>query len=66
MARYYVNNEARPEEDNEVHVETCPRLELNSLFLGEYRSCDEAVMAAKRFHVRANGCELCSQPCRVG
>ena len=64
--RYYVNNECQPTGDYEVHTETCPHLQTDSRFLGEYPSCYEAVKEAKKYHLWANGCNCCSLPCHLG
>lgn len=65
MAKYYVENEAQLNGDHEVHVETCPRLPPNSAFVGEFTNCFEALRAARKHYIWANGCTLCSRPCHT-
>ncbi len=62
---YYVNKQAQPNGDHEVHEQTCSWLPsaANRLYLGEYPSCFAAVSEAKRYYTRVNGCKHCSKPC---
>ena len=66
--RYYVNRNAQPNGDHEVHTLTCTHgpLEANRLYVGEYMSCGPAVAEAKRHYRRSNGCYYCSNPCHTG
>ena len=65
MARYYVNNESQLNGDHEVHVQTCPYLPADSKYVGDYPNCFEAVKAAKKHFIWANGCPWCSRPCHI-
>ena len=59
--RFYVNKNAQPNGDHEVHRATCawlPAVE-NRLYLGEFSSSYEALIAAKRFYNRVDGCAFC-------
>ena len=67
MAHYYVNRNAQPNGDHEVHKDGCawmPALE-NRLYLGDFTSCHDAVRAAKVFFPRSNGCIHCSPACHT-
>jgi hypothetical protein len=68
MARYYVNKNAQPNGDHEVHKEGCSFMPLpsNCQYLGEYTSCQPAVAAAKRIYPRSNGCYYCCNACHTG
>ena len=60
--RYYVNKIAQYDTgDHEVHRATCGRLPdaENRLYLGEFASSYEALIAAKRYYARADGCAYC-------
>lgn len=63
MANYYVNNEAQPEGDHEVHREDCHRMPTDRKYLGDYSNCAPAVAEAKRTYPSADGCWHCSPEC---
>ena len=59
--RYYVNENAQVNGDHEVHRADCSWLPTaeNRLYLGEFASSYEALMAAKRIYNSADGCAYC-------
>jgi hypothetical protein len=67
MATYYVNTQAQPNGDHEVHVQSCSRLPAvhNRLSLGEHSGCRSAVIAAKAYYRQSNGCYWCSRECHT-
>lgn len=68
MPRYYVNRNAQPNGDHEVHqVSICstPADERNRLYLGDFPSCHGAVREAKKHYSSANGCANCSSDCHT-
>ena len=67
MALYYVNKNAQPNGDHEVHKTGCTRmpLEQNRLYLGSFVSCHEAVREAKKHYLQSNGCYYCSIECHT-
>lgn len=67
MARYYVNKNAQPNGDHEVHKEDCNWLPAarNRIYLGEFASCQPAVREAKRYYLQVNGCYYCSHACHT-
>lgn len=64
---YFVNKKAQDNGDHEVHVATCNSLPsgINLLYLGEFATCTDAVMEAKRHYTKANGCFYCCKPCHT-
>jgi len=64
---YYVNDTAQPNSDHEVHVEGCYWLSLarSTTALGYHVSCSSAVVAARRYYFRSNGCATCSAACHT-
>ena len=67
MARYYVNRNAQPNGDHEVHEFSCywlPEPE-NRQYLGEFTSCFPAVTEARRYYQQVNGCKHCALPCHT-
>lgn len=63
--KYYVNRHVQSNGDHEVHDETCLYLSriVSKLDLGEFYSCEGAVMAAKRHYLQVDGCYYCSPTC---
>lgn len=67
MKNYYVNKNAQPNGDHEVHNEYCRYLPViqNRVHLGEFPDCREAVKEAKRQYTQVNGCKTCSPDCHT-
>lgn len=68
MASYYVNKNAQPNGDHEVHRDGCAWMPApgNRQYLGDFSSCAPAVAAAKKFYQQSNGCAHCSPACHTG
>lgn len=67
MARYYVNKNAQPNGDHEVHTASCsfvPDPE-NRIYLGEFSSCYGAVREAKKLYPKSDGCFYCCKECHT-
>jgi hypothetical protein len=66
--RYYVNENAQPNGDHEVHTSSCSFLpmEANRLYLGDFSACGAAVIAAKKVYAQSNGCFFCARACNTG
>ncbi len=65
MALYYVNKNAQPSGEHEVHTSTCsylPSLE-NRLYLGSFNTCAEAIKEAKKHYSNVDGCYHCCSLC---
>ncbi len=67
MARYYVNQNAQPNGDHEVHREGCDYMpfEHNRTYLGNFESCAPAVREAKKIYATSDGCKICSSACHT-
>ena len=67
MKKYYLNTQAQSNGDHEVHEATCMYLPSaqNREVLGEFPSCQDAVMAAKRNYTKVNGCFYCAKSCHT-
>ncbi len=66
--RYYVNRNAQPNGDHEVHESGCsqsPDVE-NRKHLGDFSNCRAAVVEAKKYYSQSNGCFYCSKACNTG
>ncbi|MCK9240512.1 hypothetical protein [Desulfocurvus sp.] len=66
MPLYYVNRNARPDGDHEVHDEHCPyRPEpAEGVLLGWHPSCHGAVLKAREHFARVDGCHHCCPDCQ--
>lgn len=66
MPNYYVNKNAQPNGDHEVHEDKyCsnqPALE-NRMDLGYHTDCHGAVREARKTYNKSNGCYYCCRPC---
>ncbi|ELV7517801.1 hypothetical protein [Photobacterium damselae] len=67
MTRYYVNQNAQANGDHEVHSENCPYLSQihKKGYLGCFEYCGDAVIEAKKYYPKANGCVHCSTLCHT-
>ncbi len=68
MPKYYVNMNAQPTGEHEVHVNGCSEgaKAYNQRDLGIHLSCSSAVAEAMRIGYRtADGCKICSKPCHT-
>lgn len=68
MARYYVNKNAQPNGDHEVHTTGCSWLpdRGNRIDLGDFALCRLAVQEARKHYSQVNGCYYCSEACHTG
>lgn len=68
LPRYYVNKKVQPNGDHEVHdFAYCPHpadIE-NRLDLGFHTNCQSAVLKAKQYYPKSNGCFYCCKPCHT-
>lgn len=66
--RYYVNDNAQPNGDHEVHLSHCSWLAMarSKSDLGFYANCRDAVAAARRTYRQSNGCAYCVPECHTG
>jgi hypothetical protein len=67
MAYYYVNKNEQPNGDHEVHKSGCvfmPKVE-NRIYLGDFWSCEAAVLKAKQYYNQVDGCRQCSSNCHT-
>ena len=67
MARYYVNMDAQPNGEHEVHTSSCSRLPSIQyrVYLGDFVSCRPAVTEAKTYYPHVNGCRACCHACHT-
>lgn len=67
MNQYYVNKNAQPTGEHEVHVEGCPTPPniANRFPLGSHWSCKDAIAAAKRYYFNVDGCKHCIPACHT-
>jgi len=67
MAAYYVNRNAQPNGDHEVHKTGCTYMPdaNNRTYLGEHSTCQSAVQKAREYFSQVNGCYFCSRECHT-
>ena len=70
MPIYYVNKNAQPNGDHEVHdsaISGCPTPAQphNRLDLGYHSDCHSAVREAKTFYAKSDGCAHCCPECHT-
>lgn len=65
MANYYVNKNAQPNGDHEVHVYSCAHgaSAANKQPLGDFSGCRAAVTEARKYYTTADGCYYCCNEC---
>ncbi len=65
--RYYVNKNAQSNGDHEVHTTGCSYLpeEQNRLYLGDFSICQLAIIKAKTYYLKSDGCYYCSKECHT-
>lgn len=65
MHQYYVNDNAQPSGEHEVHTTGCVWLEKikNKTYLGLHQNCSTAVQAAARHYSNVDGCATCCSAC---
>lgn len=65
MNSYYLNNRPQSNGDHEVHKDGCIYMPSDKKYLGQYSSCLGAVIEAKKYYPRSNGCRTCSNDCHT-
>lgn len=67
MVKYYVNDNAQPTGEHEVHTENCTHGAnlKNRTYLGDFSNCQDAVRKAKNRYSDVDGCAYCAAPCHT-
>lgn len=67
MALYYVNKNAQPTGEHEVHTSSCSYLPSaeNRIYLGAFNSCAEVVREARKYYSNVDGCYHCCRYCHT-
>ena len=67
MDRYYVNPNAQPTGEHEVHKKGCYWLSLilSPIYLGLHWTCQSAVSEARRYYPNVDGCIHCIPECHT-
>jgi hypothetical protein len=64
MRRYLVDLYPDEHGDHVVHREGCARRPTFPLNLGHHTTCHEALVKARKYFARSNGCLQCTRDCR--
>jgi hypothetical protein len=68
LNNWYVNDNAQPNGDHEVHQDGCHWLAQarSKSYLGLYDNCREPVIKARVYHYsQSNGCAFCAPYCHT-
>lgn len=65
MDNYYVNDNAQPTGEHEVHKEGCRYFPSNRTYLGAFVNCRDAVAKARTKYSNVDGCATCSPACHA-
>jgi hypothetical protein len=65
MSKYYVNDNAQPTGEHEVHTQNCMYLPENRTYIGEYSNCHDALNKARTIYTNVDGCSYCSPACHT-
>jgi len=65
MDYYYVNKNAQPTGEHEVHKDSCRYLPdtNNRIGLGYFSNCSDALRKAKEYYSKVDGCYYCCLSC---
>lgn len=65
MTKYYVNKNAQDDGYHEIHAENCVFLPLitNREELGDFPMCELAMIKAKKYYDKVDGCFYCAKSC---
>jgi hypothetical protein len=64
---YYVNKNAQSNGEHEVHKSGCSYMpsEEHRIYLGSFRSFNDAIKEAKKYYSNLNGCYYCLRECHT-
>ena len=67
MDHYYVNKNAQPTGEHEVHMGSCSYLPDadNRIYLGFFLNCSDAIREAKKYFPNVDGCYYCCPNCHT-
>lgn len=67
MPRYLVNKITHYTGEHEIHTTFCPLSPSldNSIYLGYFSSCRNAIKEARKHFVNVDGCVFCSEECNA-
>ena len=65
MNKYYVNKNARSDRIHPTHKEGCIDMpqDRDRLYLGSFKTCQEALAEANKHYMKVTGCFFCSSDC---
>ena len=59
MTHFFVDNRAQPDGAHEVHAVGCKRMASDKAYLGDFMSCEVAVLEARKEYWQIAGCMRC-------
>ena len=61
MTHYFVDNRTQPDGAHEVHAVGCKRMASDKQYLGDYLSCEQAVLEARQVYWHTASCVRCME-----
>ena len=67
MSSYYANTNEQADGYHEVHKTGCSHFPdySNCKYLGDFTNCKDAVIEARKYYVKVDGCYYCCLPCHT-
>lgn len=59
MTHYFVDNSTQPDGVHEVHAVGCKRMAIDKQYLGDFLSCEQAVIEARKQFWQIASCVRC-------
>jgi hypothetical protein len=59
MTHYFVDNREQPDGAHEVHAVGCKRMASDKQYLGDFLSCEQAVLEARKAFWQTASCMRC-------
>ena len=59
MTHYFVDNSAQPDGVHEVHAVGCRRMAIDKQYLGDFLTCESAVVEARKQFWQTGSCARC-------
>jgi hypothetical protein len=62
MTHYFVDNRSQPDGAHEVHAVGCKRMASDKQYLGDFFTCEVAVLEARKAFWQTASCVRCMDP----
>ena len=62
MTHYFIDNQSQPDGAHEVHAVGCKRMASDKRYLGDFLSCEAAVVEGRKEYWHTASCVRCMEP----